>query len=78
MRTSLADGESILDLLHPVTITRPDTQEENFGKEKTITAAENFPAVKTLKVAVCNEIRPELLKAWNRRVLWLTRVCQVP
>jgi len=61
--------EDILDLwreyfkyhLNPVTSTPLDTKELNFWKENTITAAEVFLAVKTLKVvkiAGCDEIWP--------------------
>jgi len=48
-----------------------------FGGKNTITAAEVFLDVKALKsgkAAGCDEIRPEMLKTWNRGVLWLTRV----
>jgi len=41
------------------------------------TAAEVFLAVKTLKSACCDKIRPEMLKAFNRQILWLICVCQV-
>jgi len=44
------------------------------------TAAEVFPAAKTLKAgkaAGCDEIRPEMLKALNRRVIWLSHARQV-
>jgi len=54
--------------------------EVHLGEENTITEAKAFPAVKTLragKVAACDEIRPEMLKALNQGVLWLTCVGQM-
>jgi len=63
---------------NPVIISTPlDTQEVYLGEENAITAIEVFPAVKTLKAAGCGEIRPEMLKALNEGMIWLTRVCQV-
>jgi len=47
------------------------------GEGNIITAAEASLIVKTLKAAGCDEIRPEIPKALNHGVLWLTRVCQV-
>ena len=49
-------------------------------EEMIITAAEVLQPVKTLKAgkaAGCDEIRPEILKALNQGVLWLSHVCQV-
>jgi len=63
--------------LNPVTTTPPNTHEVHFGEENTITATEASLAVKTLKAAGCDEIRPDMLKALNQGVLWLTRVCHV-
>jgi len=43
-----------------------------------ITAEEVVLDVKKIKAGKstgCDEIRPEMLKALNQRVLWLTRVC---
>jgi len=33
--------------------------------------------LKSEKIADCDEIRPEMLKDWNREVLRLARVCQL-
>jgi len=74
-------SEHFKEILDPVTITPSDTQEMFLGEESTITAAENFLAVKTLKAgeaAGCDEILPEMLKTLNReRVYWLICMCQV-
>jgi len=66
--------------LNPVTLTSLSTQEGAIEKENTITVADYFVAVKTLKTgkaADCDEIRPEILKTLNREVPWLDRVCQM-
>jgi len=50
------------------------------GEENTITEAEVFLTVKTLKAGKAaggEEIRPEMLEAMNRGVLWLIRLSQV-
>jgi len=49
----------------------------HLGEENTIIADEVFLAVTTLQAAFCNEIRTEMLKTLNRRVLSLACVCQV-
>jgi len=49
-------------------------------EEMIITAAEVLQPVKTLKAgkaAGCDEIRPEILKALNQGVLWLSHVCKM-
>ena len=50
--------------------------QSTFGDENTITAAKVL-AVKILKAAGCNEIRPEMLEALKQGIIWLTHVCQV-
>jgi len=59
--------------LNPVTLTPPDRQEVAF-RGGSVTATKVFLAVKTLKDAGCDEIRPETLKTLNRGILWRTRV----
>ena len=53
----------------------------DFGKEEVFTSTEVAAAIRGLKsgnAAGKDEIRPEMLKAFNgERVRWLTRVCQV-
>ena len=44
-------------------------------EENTVTADEVFLAVK--KLTDGDEMLPEMLKALNRGIIWLTRVCQV-
>jgi len=72
----MTDGEYFKGV--PVTITLFDTQEVHLEEENTITAAELFPAIKTLKAADCDEIRPEMLKPWTKKVLlaqeWQKRI----
>jgi len=47
-------------------------------EENSITALETFLAVKTPKGALCDNIRPKMLKALTiEGVKWLTRVCKV-
>jgi len=67
------------DLFNPVNTIPPDTKKVRLGEENTITAAEVFPTVKSLKAgkaAGCNEIRPEILKVLIQ-VFLLARMCQV-
>jgi len=60
-----------------VTITPPRTHELHLGEKNTITAAEDFLAVKSLNAAGCNEVGSEMVKAFNSGVFLLTHVCQV-
>jgi len=60
-----------------VTTTPSDTHEVHSGGKNAITPAEAFFAIKTPKVAGYDEIRPEILKALNQGVHWLTRACHV-
>ena len=76
----MAEREYFNNVLNGVTITPPDTHKGHLAEENTITAADVFLAVNTLqagKAADCNGIRLEMLKALNRGVIWLTRMCQV-
>ena len=60
------------DLLNAVNITPLNTQEVDLGEENNITSTEVFVAVKIMKAASCDEIRPQKLKALNRKgVIWL-------
>jgi len=54
------------DLLEPGQHYTTEHTRGTFGEENTITAAEVFLAVKTLKAAGCDEIRPEMLETLNR------------
>ena len=81
-RTSLIDGESTSNVYW--------TQSTSYhwkrgilhlGEENTITAAKIVLAVKMLNpgiVSGCDEIRTEILAAFNRGDIWLTRVYQAP
>ena len=79
-RTSLADRREYLkDTLNTVTFTPSDTQGMHLVEENTNIAVEVFLAVKILKTgkaAECDEIRHEMLKALNKGVLRLARLCQ--
>ena len=69
--TSFADDEKkyFEDTVNPVTLTSSDTQ-KHITETETFTAMEDFLAVKALKTASCDEIRREMLKAFNRDDLW--------
>ena len=74
-------GEYFGDLLNPVRATPTDTCDTiDFGNEEVFTLTKVAAAIRGLKsekAAGEDEIRPEMLKALNRGVRWLTRVCQV-
>jgi len=65
------------DRLNPDTLTALEMHEVDLKEGNAITTTEAFLAVKTLKAAGFDEVRPEMFKALNQEVLWQTRVCQV-
>ena len=69
------------DLLNPIRATPTDTCDTiDLGKEEVFTLTEVAAVIRGLKsgkAAGEDEIRPEMLKALNGGVRWLTRVCQV-
>ena len=67
------------DILNPVKAPTRDTHEvTQLGEKEVFTAAEVATAIKGIKSAGDDEIRPEMLKALTGEgILWLTRVCQV-
>jgi len=78
--TSLTDEESISKIFWTQSLPYNPRHRGSLHlvAENTITPAEVFLAVKTLKAASCDEIRLKMLKALNREgVLWLNCVCQV-
>jgi len=68
---------ALKNILNPITTTPLDAHKVHFVEEITIAAVEVPLAVKPLKAAGCDEIRPEMLRALNRGVLCLTLVYQV-
>ena len=71
----LEDGESISKIFKPSSCHTIGHTWGTFGEEYVITAVEDILAVKAVKAAGCDEMRLELLKALNRRFLWLAGVC---
>ena len=69
------------EIFSPVRATSTDTCDTiDFGKEEVFTLTEVAPTIRGLKsgkAAVEDEIQPEMLKALNGGVPWLTKVCQV-
>ena len=72
--------EYFCQLLNILIVQHLAKSEEQFGEEIHLTEAEVRTAIKSLKAGKAlgkGDIRPEMLKAMNIGVCWLTRVCQV-